>query len=235
LELEAETLATRLSEAPQGRILQVTAARTQGAAAAFAEKSRVNGTAESVETLELPAQQRTKFWSGMATKPAKTIMLWLGEPELKEIGSVELRPDQRLVLSGTLWGSRLPKLPAKLSERADVLYPLTLPHAQPAALRSLEAWLRTRKLPLSEPLIQSNAFYAALVASEAVTHILSYFSADYLMETIEHKLNRMLFNGLYPRQSLGTGQRFAVKGCYFVPLTKLDTADADKAAQWIVP
>ena len=52
---------------------------------------------------------------------------------------------------------------------------------------------------------------------EALMHVAGNFYRDYLLEKIEHRLSSgSLSPSVYPRTSLGPGQRFLSKGCYVV-------------------
>jgi len=59
------------------------------------------------------------------------------------------------------------------------------------------------------------------------------FSGEYLIETIEHEAETSINPGVFPRLSLGPGQRFASKGTYIVRLSR--DATVMPVSDWIVP
>jgi hypothetical protein len=80
----------------------------------------------------------------------------------------------------------------------------------------LNAWLRARDIPIGDERTQANAFFAATITGDAVSHLRENFSRDYFIERIENMTQSSLAPSIYPHLSLGPGQRFASKGGYVV-------------------
>jgi len=74
------------------------------------------------------------------------------------------------------------------------------------------AWLRARNVPPADERIQANTYFAATIAGDALAHMDENFSRDYFIERVEHMTEQSLFPSVYPRLSLGPGQRFASRG-----------------------
>jgi len=65
--------------------------------------------------------------------------------------------------------------------------------------------------------------------------MLDQFYRDYFIERVEHMVARSLVTSVYPRLSLGPGQRFASKGAYLVKYSKQPGITVEPVSDWIVP
>jgi hypothetical protein len=99
----------------------------------------------------------------------------------------------------------------------------------------MKAWLRARNIPLGDERTQANAFFAATVTGDAVSHLGENFSRDYLIERIEQMTGASLSPSIYPRLSLGPGQRFASKGGYVVRFPEGTTDAPVPVSDWLIP
>lgn len=242
LGLEADTAVKWLqsSAASKLTVQQIFVAGSLGESAAKGLQDRFGKVLPSAELISasLPESQadRLRFWNEAVRKKTQFTLLWLDAKVLDSMPSSALMGGLgQVLLSGTLLREGRVRTKVKWPADTQIVFPYVLPGAQAQALKGLELWHKAKKLTLHEPLIQSNAYLALQIVNEALTHMLTYFSRDYLLETIEHKLGKLPFTGLYPRLSLGPGQRFAAKGCYVLPYAKLSTPDAQRTAIWIVP
>jgi hypothetical protein len=52
---------------------------------------------------------------------------------------------------------------------------------------------------------------------------------------LEHALDNATFSSVYPRVSLGPGQRFASKGAYILGLSGEDDLEWRPISDWIIP
>ena len=66
--------------------------------------------------------------------------------------------------------------------------------------------------------LQLNAHFALALLDYSIARMNGTFSADYLLETIERETETSPSPGVFPRLSLGPGQRFAAKGTQIVRL-----------------
>jgi hypothetical protein len=77
-----------------------------------------------------------------------------------------------------------------------------------------EGWFKIKRVALVDPRVQVQTYVALQILSETVGEMQVSFVPEYLIERLEVMLSHRLFNGIYPRLSLGAGQRFASKGGY---------------------
>ncbi len=62
------------------------------------------------------------------------------------------------------------------------------------------------------------------------------FSRDYFIERVEHMTEQSLSSSaIYPRLSLGPGQRFASRGSYVARFPKDGESMLMPVSEWIVP
>lgn len=79
----------------------------------------------------------------------------------------------------------------------------------------------------------ADAFFASTVVGDALMRVSFNFSREYLIERIEDMLDGALTRSVYPRVSLGAGQRFASKGAYVVRLGA--AGEPEPVTGWMVP
>ena len=71
----------------------------------------------------------------------------------------------------------------------------------------------------------------------AVVGIRGFFLRDYLLERIEHLIDRASYTGVYPRISLAPGQRFISRSAYIArfPADATGAKDLTPVTDWAVP
>lgn len=240
-QLEAEVLAGHLAAGAQvGEIVQVFRDDAAGRAPATALRTALQqrGLAVADRPLAGNGAADPAFWSRLlqAERP-QTLVLWLDERELAGLPLRQPPPRalQRLYLSASL----LP--PARLQPAGtwqDRLYIVDQSETDAVLARRMmrmQAWLRARKVPLLDAHIQADAFFAASIAGDALAHMDENYSRDYFIERVEHMAELSLFPSVYPRLSLGPGQRFASKGAYVTRYTQDGGQGTSPAGDWIVP
>ena len=92
-------------------------------------------------------------------------------------------------------------------------------------------WAKSRKIDISDPRILSDTFTAFMITGNALRHLRGNYYRDYLLELLEHKVERAVVSSLYPRLAIGPGQRYAAKACRIEKIG--DTLEA--VTPWIVP
>jgi hypothetical protein len=113
-----------------------------------------------------------------------------------------------------------------------VTFPFTLPHVPvPHAYRA-RAWLRSRGVARAHDRLQLNTWFTLAVADHALVNLAGNFSRDFFVESVERETEGTPNPGVFPRLSLGPGQRFASKGSYIVKVT---TGGIEAAGGWIIP
>ena len=243
--LEAEVLAKRLAESEQpgkpGSIVQVFRddAAGRGVARDFREALRRRGIA-GVADHPVAAEGAVPgdFWSTLLrTARPKQLVLWLDAAAAANLGLAGAAPAdlEAVYLSASLSAMRHGSLPADWLDKLRMVYPFDLPEARERQLARMKAWLRLRKVAFSDERAQANAYFAATVAGDAISHMGDNFSRDYLIERIEQMAGSTLFTSIYPHLSLGPGQRFASRGAYVVSFPSGDAAAPVPVSDWTIP
>jgi hypothetical protein len=183
-------------------------------------KTLKNRSARIVNVGIDPGQPLTAdFWSTLAIRETPSVLvLWLNEPDLSALSAISGAgyPTSRLYLSSTLATGLLSSVPQGLKEKIRFLHSFELPEQMDQRLLRINAWLKARKINLSDQRIQANTYFALTQAGNALMHLVDNFSRDYFVERIEHGVDNSVATSVYSRLSLGPGQRFAAKACAVV-------------------
>lgn len=239
---EGSTLAAYLrSEAETrlpGRVLQVYRRTLRGATPARALRRGLEDSYVNVADLALEPDQGDGAALAKLIRKERptTLILWLGSEDLEalELNGEVFPGVERIVLSYGLLG-HLPIFGDSLRERIRMTYPLVLPGEEPPRIYRVRAWLRSRGVPRGKEALQLNTYFALTVAESALHHLVERFSRDYFVESVEHETENALNPGVYPRLSLGPGQRFASKGSYVVRFGAGRAPSIEPIGGWIVP
>jgi len=160
-------------------------------------------------------------------------ILWSEEPELSGVPETA----ERIFLSSTLLGEHLEdglaELGPGLRERIRIVHPYALPGREPPRIYRVRGWLRSRGLGRDHERLRLGTYFAFSIADHALHHVVDHYSRDYFLEAVQHLAENALDPGLYPRLSLGPGQRFASKGAYVLELTA--EGELAPVTGWIVP
>lgn len=244
LALEAELLARRLAATlpPAARVVQVFRDDESGRLAARALRTALRGHA--IDLLDdAPVQGSglvpVAFWTGLWRDRRPTALVaWLDGADLQGLGVAEgfAAGLQTVYLSASLCSEP----PASLSTRAwrprvEVVSLFEPPSQRERHLARMNAWLRTRQIPAGDARVQANAYLTVTLAGDAVTHIGSNFSRDYFLERIEQMAEVSPSRSIYPRLSLGPGQRFASRGGYILGFAPDGDDRLVPVSDWIVP
>lgn len=181
---------------------------------------------ETEEGLAL-AEAFRKSFPGVEDPNAKDLVLWLDEKDFLALAP-SLAGYRRIYLSASLVEPS-PDLP--LREKLVFTWPYDLPGREGPHVYRARAWLRSRGIEATHERLQLNAFYALSLAEHALDHMAGSFSRDFFVESVEREAEVELNPGVFPRLSLGPGQRFASKGCYLV---RLGDRGLEPLGGWIV-
>ena len=204
--LEAAMIARRLGEAaPQSVVqwLRAGDAAAQRGADALQKVLVARGVAVA---------QRHVGVDTPVDEPAQ--VLWLRAGNLQRFAMPP--PNTTLYLSATLLEHRLDAVPAALRGATIVAHPQELGPLRAARVSLLDAWLARQGLSLEDEALQADTYLACNALHNGMQEVEQQPGADYLIERLEVITERRGFNGLYPRLSLGAGQRFASKTGYLV-------------------
>jgi hypothetical protein len=237
--LEADALAKYLREEGEtGRLVQVR--RRDGTSAAAADalrKSRLASTGVAPAEEVLDGAPTKAFWQQLAGEfPAANWVVWLSPADLADLkSSPELTARAKAVyLSSAMLAGKTPDRETESAGRVRLIYPIDLPQARAARLEVVRRWLNRKGIALTDETVQLNAYLAVVVTAGAMAHTMDTYSRDYLLERVEHRVGNALDPSLYPRLSLGPGQRFASKGSYIVDLGTEGTG-LKPVSDWLVP
>ena len=237
--LEAQSLAKFLRDAGEhGPVVQVyrrgDAANT--AAAAFRKAWAAGQRKLSDRVLE--TQPDATFWQQLAREaPGATLVLWLRPEDLASAQPLtdKASPLKAVYLSSALVGEQRTGIAADDAGRLRLIYPQDLPAARAARLELVKRWMNNNGIKPADERLQLNTYIAATVVGMMVTHSKDTYSRDFLLERMEHRLGTSLETSIYPRLSLGPGQRFASKGSYIVKLNAGAEQSFSLLSDWIVP
>lgn len=236
--LEADVLAAQLaaSGAGSGKIAQVFRDDANGRLAAQALREAL-----SHRGIEAPTDYRLgggAAWPALLRDArAVTLVVWLDAAGLQGLGAAGDPPPalRAVYLSASLSAEKVPELPAAWLERVRMVHPFGLPSERTRHLARMSAWLRARQIPQGDARTQANAYFAATVVGDAMAHIGENFSRDYFIERIEQMVESALQPSIYPRLSLGPGQRFASRGAYIVGFPQGAGGMPVAVTDWLVP
>lgn len=128
------------------------------------------------------------FWAGLLRDARPSILVvWLDPADVQGLAATGAPPAglQAVYLSASLSAMQHTSLPDGWLDRVRMVYPFDLPANRARHLARMNAWLRARQIPLGDPRTQANAYFAATVTGDAVSHIGENFSRDYFIERIE--------------------------------------------------
>jgi len=124
---------------------------------------------------------------------------------------------------------------AQLAGRIAHVYPYSLPVPGRSQFPREEVWLKSRGIELDDEVSGAKVLLACKALGMALTDIQSNFSGEYLLESLEHALDNSLMTSLYPRTTLGPGQRFLSRGAYVARLEARGEHFALTTGDWVRP
>ncbi len=235
LVLEAEVLLEHLAASSSGgRIVQLYGDGSDGAFAARALRHALTAYPQfQLEDRLLTPDSDNSLQDG-AEKRVATIA-WLDREEI-EFLSLPMTTDTGLIyLSSSLLGGDVSEFYGKLAGQVFLIHPFNQPEDRDVRFKRLETWLELRKIPFTQPRVQGQTFYAAMILGEGLMHIKSYFYRDYLLDVLDHGDRMALYANNYPRLSFGPGQRYLAKGASVVDLSRDKDASLVEPVVWITP
>lgn len=239
--LEAEVLAEQLAKAAprDARIAQVFRDDETGRLPAQAlrqalRRRGIDTLADHPVTGDGPVA--AGFWSGLLNDARPAILVvWLAAEDVASLGETGPPPSglQAVYLSASLSASERTDLAGGWRERVRMVCLFDLPARRAQHLARMTMWLRARKVPLADERIQANTYFALTLAGDAMEHLGLNFSRDYFIERIEQMAGTSPSPSIYPRLSLGPGQRFASRGGHIVGFPH--GAEPVPLSDWLVP
>ncbi len=246
IELEAEVLAKYLADVSQhareGSIVQVFRDDVLGHVPAQALRSAlqrhgITDIADHPVSGQSPVP--LTFWNSLlGGKQPRVLVLWLNEGDLLNLHMLGEPPAG---LDGIYLSASLVTSPCRALlcdtwlDKVRLIYPFELAARRAQRASRMDLWLRAKKIPLLDERVQANTYFAVTAAGDALAHMGENFSRDYFIERVEQMTEQSLSWSVYPRLSLGPGQRFASRGGYVVRFSGVDENKLVPVSEWIVP
>lgn len=230
LALEAKVLNQRLVSNPAGgKILQIYRTGTNGAAAAVTMTQNFSVPDTSLADFILPVGIFN--WDEVAKSIRQLtpdlLILWLSPEDLTAFAA-EVTVAVPSYLSSSLLDGDFAAIPDSLAETAQLIHPFNLPEDHPSRFLRVSAWMKVNRVPLTNPRLQGQTYYACMLLNAGMKHIKRYFYREFFLDLLDHGERMAAYSGNYPRLSFGPEQRFLAKGAYIVDLKQ-------NQAEWIVP
>lgn len=244
LTVEAESLGSWLSEPghlpADARVVQVYRPTESGTTLASSFRRAFGHDLRSRLTDErLPRdepQAVATWYRSIARRPPTVMVLWLTAADLATLPSPDRLPrGVDVYLSGGILEGDLASVPRPWYDRVRLTYPYAIPGREEPQIYRARAWLRSRKVEPGPERVQLSAFVAMSLLDHALGRMVDHFSRDYLVECVEHEAENAMNPGLFPRMSLGPGQRFASKGCAIVSAHRDVSGGLIVVSPWIIP
>jgi len=114
-------------------------------------------------------------------------------------------------------------------------YPYVTPSSEPRATIRSSVWGKSRKIDTTEKAIFTNTFTAIKLLLNAIKHARSHFNRAYIIELLEHKLDKSVLTGMYPKLTIGPNQRYASRGGYIMNVPADISLPLQPVSQWLLP
>jgi hypothetical protein len=138
-------------------------------------------------------------------------------------------------LSATLMDSGEAALPTAWKAHALMAYPFELPQNRTMRMASVHTWLRAHGISPAQERVQADAYVACAALGAGMNEVADHLQRDYLVERLETIMERGTVTGLYPRLTLGVGQRFASKTGYLVRFEDAQSGQLVPVGERIAP
>jgi len=114
-------------------------------------------------------------------------------------------------------------------------YPFVNPDSEVRATIRSSLWARSRKIDLSEKEVFTNTFTAINLLVDAIKHVRSHFNRAYIIELLEHMLDKAVLTGMYPKLSIGPGQRYSSRGGFIMKVPAQASLPLQAQSPWLLP
>lgn len=192
--LEAEVLAKHLATRPEGRparLVQIYRDDETGRAAADALRQALAGSGITLESQPWRDASTDGLAAQLATvTPGDELMLWLPADQRVLLAGIAAPKARRIYFSGQL-GSGEKGLPeAWKGGNVRLVYPFELPQKRDLNLSYFRQWLRLKRLPMVDELMQARLYFAMTYMTDTVAEMLDNLHRDYLLERAENMISR---------------------------------------------
>lgn len=170
----------------------------------------------------------TRTWSGvLELTPNQPAVLWIGRDALQSIESESSNP---IFTSATLAGSD----PEDLPESIRLVSAESLSDQGASQTYRARAWIRSRRIRMTHERDQLLTWFTWNLFDHSLTHLVDHFSRDYLIEAVEHETENRNAPEIFPRLSLGPGQRVAARAYHLcAPGNPLHKSGPSHSEWWV--
>ena len=193
-------------------------------------------SARTVAAGRSPSQRDWQQW--LSSSDADVLVFWLPASVLTALDA-GMRDDSYLPARiytadfATNWVS-VPVSSQALVAKLRHVYPYVLARPGRTQFPREHLWLKQHELDSVNEVAAAKVLYAVRMLGMVLADIQSNFSREYLLETFEHALDGTQLTSLFPRTSLGPGQRLLTRGANVVRVRPDERAPYYDAV-WIQP
>jgi hypothetical protein len=226
------------SDAPDRPVVQIyrNDSAGQSLARGFREtRQRLNQLLPADIALDPGQKLDSTFWKQLAGQYSGAVyVLWLDADDLQEVAGLagESPSLQLLITSYSLLENRYDELPESILPLVRMTYPYRLPDQSIKHREVIRNWLRFRKVPIGDPMIQSKMYFLGWLLSNALMMTGNDYYRDYFLDSIDMMNDETYAIAVYPRLSFGPGQRYASKGCHIVKIAA--GGQLDPVTDWVI-
>jgi len=243
MRLEAEALANYLSQSQEqkdkSRVVQVfRSSDIAEKTASDAFRAAFQAQKKKVQDWDVDAHGKLDWDALTSQTKADVLVMWLRDEDLKNLESwltkTNTKITKKVFLSSTLIAKRDRVVTKPLYDRVLLVHPFDLPAPSARKFIPTRNWLRSKDIEVHDMRVQASTYMALTIVNRAIAHLREDYSRDFVLERIEHMMDNILWTFIYPRFSLGPGQRFASKGAYIVKPVD-NKRELEAVSEWIVP
>lgn len=168
----------------------------------------------------------------------KTLILWNTPESFKDIAPALKNIDKdTTIYTSSLLSQDIDSRSslAKMEAEAYTTYPYVKPDKLKRKMIRPSVWARSRKLDVSDDKVLGDTFTSVMLLGNALRHLRGNYYRDYVLELLEHKVENAVVTSVYPRLSIGPGQRYASKGAYILKISKDPKHPLSSTGPWIIP
>jgi len=165
-------------------------------------------------------------------KPA-ALVVWDDDTALPALETLSGRTDRPgiILASGSFLGKSIWRIPENLRETLYLTYPYRLPQEEVRFDLAIKSVLVGKPMENFDQTILRRSYIIGEVMNRALVKMRDQYYRDYFLDVIG-----MMADAIYPlyeRMSFGPGQRYTVKGCYIVQLSKGDNPQLERKSEWV--
>jgi hypothetical protein len=180
-----------------------------------------------------------QYWQELIERERPGVLVaWVAAEQLQGLVSatgIVATPPRRIYTAESFTEWTTTRAPPDFERRVLHIYPYNLPAPGLAQFPREQAWLSSQGLEGLETRAAAAALFACHAVGEAMLGMADNYSREYLIETLEHMLDGTSMTSLFPVTTLGTGQRYLVKGAYVARLVPQGQDVRYVSGGWLQP